>query len=109
MTDVSNIAPMANCTMLCVVQDPPFVMHRSNGNESACSGNECYFGYSIDLLEKLASELSFNYEIYIASDGKYGVMNEVTRKWNGLVGELIPNKNGETVSYMKYTSVIQGQ
>ena len=64
----------------------------------ACRGNACFYGYAIDLLDRLASELKFTYTLYEVRDKKYGSMNEYTREWNGMVKELIPDKNGVTVS-----------
>ena len=48
-----------------------------------------YVGYCIDLLNELKNRLGFNYELYIVPDGSYGSEDHVTKKWNGLVGELV--------------------
>ena len=75
-------------------------MHYKESNsseESDCHGNDCYYGYSIDLLQRLSKDLHFNYELYMVKDGKYGAMDEVTRTWNGVVAELIPDAKGDTV------------
>ena len=72
------------------------MMHMDN--TSSCYGNDCFYGYAIDLLEAMANDLSFFYEIYVVPDGKYGAMNEITRTWNGMMAELIPDDNGKTVS-----------
>ena len=67
-------------------------------SSAACRGNACFYGYAIDLLARLATELQFTYTLYEAPDGKYGSIDQVTRKWNGMVKELIPDKKGMTVS-----------
>ncbi|XP_065514933.1 glutamate receptor ionotropic, NMDA 3B isoform X3 [Lathamus discolor] len=48
---------------------------------------KCCYGYCIDLLEKLAEDLSFAFELYIVGDGKYGAWKN--GRWTGLVGDLL--------------------
>ena len=63
-----------------------------------CRGNACFYGYAIDLLARMAADLGFRYTLYEVPDGHYGSLNEYTRQWDGMVKELIPGKNGLTVS-----------
>ncbi|KAL1022238.1 hypothetical protein UPYG_G00024070, partial [Umbra pygmaea] len=50
---------------------------------------KCCYGYVIDLLEKLAEDLKFTFDLYIVGDGKYGAMSSSGR-WTGLVvGDLL--------------------
>ena len=51
-------------------------------------GTIWYEGYCIDLLNELARDLHFTYEIYPSPDGMYGAGKE-NGKWNGMIGELI--------------------
>ena len=46
-----------------------------------------YEGYCIDVLDQLASELKFTYEIEAFPNGTYGA--EVNGQWDGLIGELV--------------------
>ena len=69
------------------------------------SGKACFTGYAIDLLNTLAEQLQFDYTIYIVEDGKYGSYNENTGKWNGVVGDLIEDENGQTVSLSLFVAV----
>nr|XP_033774585.1 glutamate receptor ionotropic, NMDA 3A [Geotrypetes seraphini] len=63
--------------------------------ESLQSGNDtvpiefkkCCYGYCIDLLEKLAEDMNFNFDLYIVGDGKYGAFKN--GHWTGLVGDLL--------------------
>uniref|UniRef100_A0A8C4U9L4 Glutamate receptor n=1 Tax=Falco tinnunculus TaxID=100819 RepID=A0A8C4U9L4_FALTI len=48
---------------------------------------KCCYGYCIDLLEKLAEDMSFDFELYIVGDGKYGAWKN--GRWTGLVGDLL--------------------
>ena len=70
----------------------------NDSEELPCSGNNCYHGYCIDMLDKLAEYLEFDYELYEVADGKYGSYNPVTGRWNGMVADLIVDDFGETVS-----------
>lgn len=49
---------------------------------------KCCYGYCIDLLEKLAEDMGFTYDLYIVGDGKYGASSG-TGRWTGLVGDLL--------------------
>ncbi|KAG5847975.1 hypothetical protein ANANG_G00131970 [Anguilla anguilla] len=48
----------------------------------------CCYGYCIDLLEKLAEDLRFGFDLYIVGDGKYGA-RRADGRWTGLVGDLL--------------------
>ena len=46
-----------------------------------------YEGYCVDLANKVAKEIGFNYTIKVVNDSKYGAKENGT--WDGMVGELI--------------------
>ncbi|XP_054896561.1 glutamate receptor ionotropic, NMDA 3A [Poeciliopsis prolifica] len=48
---------------------------------------KCCYGYCIDLLEKLAEDIGFSFDLYIVGDGKYGGYKN--GRWTGLVGDLL--------------------
>ncbi|XP_042311783.1 glutamate receptor ionotropic, NMDA 3A [Sceloporus undulatus] len=48
---------------------------------------QCCYGYCIDLLEKLAEDMNFDFDLYIVGDGKYGAWKN--GQWTGLVGDLL--------------------
>ncbi|XP_061457822.1 glutamate receptor ionotropic, NMDA 3B [Rhineura floridana] len=48
---------------------------------------KCCYGYCIDLLEKLGKDLTFDFDLYIVGDGKYGAWKN--GRWTGLVGDLL--------------------
>lgn len=64
-------------------QTAPFVMSKTLED-----GSVSYEGYCIDLLNELASNLKFTYEIYPTPDGMYGAETE-NGTWNGMIGELL--------------------
>ncbi|XP_034145797.1 glutamate receptor ionotropic, NMDA 3B [Esox lucius] len=69
-------------------------LHQSNMTTTTADHNptedlrKCCYGYVIDLLEKLAEDLKFTFDLYIVGDGKYGAMGSSGR-WTGLVGDLL--------------------
>lgn len=58
-------------------------------SDTPLSGNERFEGFCIDLLRELASILGFTYELRLVEDGKYGVQDENSGQWNGMVRELM--------------------
>ncbi|XP_062412391.1 glutamate receptor ionotropic, NMDA 3B [Sardina pilchardus] len=61
----------------------------SLGNRSfvPAAYSKCCYGYCIDLLEKLAEDMRFDFDLYIVGDGKYGATKG--GRWTGLVGDLL--------------------
>lgn len=66
------------------MQQKPFIVK----DENAPKG---YKGYCIDLIDKIAQILNFDYEITPVGDGKFGNMDE-NGKWNGVVKELMEKR-----------------
>lgn len=66
----------------------PYVMYKENHTERF--GNDRYRGYCIDLLNKLAKKLQFNYVLKEVSDGQYGKIQNGS--WNGMIRELLDGK-----------------
>ncbi|CAH0553818.1 unnamed protein product [Brassicogethes aeneus] len=66
------------------LEQAPFIIK----DETARKG---YKGYCIDLIDKIAESLKFDYEIQAVSDGKFGNMDDQGR-WNGVVKELIEKR-----------------
>ncbi|XP_026077830.1 glutamate receptor ionotropic, NMDA 3A-like [Carassius auratus] len=62
---------------------------RAQGNSSFLPPDfsKCCYGYCIDLLEKLAEDMNFEFDLYIVGDGKYGAVKG--GQWTGLVGDLL--------------------
>jgi len=52
----------------------------------------CCVGASLDFLEFLQRDLNFEARIYLNPDGQYGVFNDSTGKWNGIVQELVEGR-----------------
>uniref|UniRef100_A0A8C0U2C3 Glutamate receptor n=1 Tax=Cyanistes caeruleus TaxID=156563 RepID=A0A8C0U2C3_CYACU len=64
---------------------------------------KCCYGYCIDLLEKLAEDMAFDFELYIVGDGKYGAWKN--GRWTGLVGDLLSGTAHMAVTSFSINSV----
>lgn len=50
----------------------------------------CCYGYCIDLLERLADDMAFDFELYSVGNSKYGALWD--GRWTGLVGNLLAGR-----------------
>lgn len=55
-------------------------------------GNLQYEGYVMDLLDALAKELNFTYQLDLIPDGKYGFYDKEKKEWNGVVRHIMDKK-----------------
>lgn len=53
------------------------------------TGNERFFGFCVDILARVASEVGFEYILDLAPDKKYGAKDPNTGEWNGMVFQLM--------------------
>ena len=69
-------------------------------------GGPVLLGYCIDMIGKMAQEMSFDYEVLLPSDGSndFGRRNEDTGEWSGLIGDLISGRVDIVVAPMTMTS-----
>ncbi|GIY82175.1 glutamate receptor ionotropic, kainate 1 [Caerostris darwini] len=51
--------------------------------------NSRFYGFCIDLLQKIAERLQFEYTIELVPDRKYGAVDPSNEEWNGMVRELL--------------------
>ncbi|GFT22206.1 glutamate receptor [Trichonephila clavipes] len=51
--------------------------------------NDRFYGFCIDLLQKIAERLEFEYVIELVPDRKYGAVDPSNGEWNGMVRELL--------------------
>lgn len=86
ISDDFGLQAIKNKTLkVTVAKTPPYVMMKPN--HSDLMGNDRYEGYCIDLLNKLAKKLHFNYIIKEVADGQYGKIQNGS--WTGMVRELL--------------------
>lgn len=65
------------------------IVRRTPEDGQVLEGNDQYEGYSVDLIDGIAKILGFKYRFEPAKDNKYGSFNKVTKKWDGLVKDLL--------------------
>lgn len=70
----------------CIKKDPPFVMYKKN--HLNLTGNDRFEGFLVDLFDRIAKNLKFEYEFYESPDGNYG-SKDSQGNWNGMIRELI--------------------
>ncbi|XP_075058941.1 glutamate receptor ionotropic, kainate 2 isoform X2 [Mixophyes fleayi] len=85
------------------ILEEPYVMFKKS--DKPLYGKERFEGYCIDLLQKLSEILGFKYEIRLVEDGKYGVKDDATQQWNGMVRELMDHKADLAVAPLAITYV----
>ncbi|KAG9493299.1 hypothetical protein GDO78_001285 [Eleutherodactylus coqui] len=85
------------------ILEEPYVMFKKS--DKPLYGKERFEGYCIDLLQKLSEILGFKYEIRLVEDGKYGVKEDTTQQWNGMVRELMDHKADLAVAPLAITYV----
>ncbi|CAD7085927.1 unnamed protein product [Hermetia illucens] len=70
----------------------PFLMERTPEDNETLEGNARFEGYSIDLIQSLSEKLKFKYVIKLVPDKRYGQYNKKTKKWDGIIRQLIDGK-----------------
>ncbi|XP_055907336.1 glutamate receptor ionotropic, kainate 2-like isoform X2 [Eupeodes corollae] len=67
-------------------------------------GNDRFEGFGIDLIAELGSKLGFNFVFKIQEDSKYGSLDPVTGKWNGMILEIIEGRADLGITDLTMTS-----
>ncbi|XP_022124667.2 glutamate receptor ionotropic, kainate 2 [Pieris rapae] len=79
---------MTNRTFVVLIaENKPYIMRQQSADR--LSGNERYEGFCIELIERLAQLLQFNYTLVEQPDGNYGSRNKTTGQWNGMMHRLM--------------------
>lgn len=58
-------------------------------SSNTLEGNDRYEGFGIDLIKELSEMSGFNYTFKIQEDFNSGYIDEKTKKWTGMIGEVI--------------------
>ncbi|XP_055904035.1 glutamate receptor ionotropic, kainate 2 isoform X1 [Eupeodes corollae] len=67
-------------------------------------GNDQYEGFGIDLIAELGNKLGFNFTFRLQEDNKYGSLDAVTGKWNGMILEIIEGRADLGITDLTMTS-----
>ena len=65
---------------------------------------KCCTGLIIELLEKLEESIGFDSQIHLVKDGMFGSNDPKTRRWNGMIGELVRNEADMAASTLTITA-----
>jgi len=57
--------------------------------EKNYTGNARFYGFCVDLLERVSREVGFDYILDLVPDRKYGAQDPLTGEWNGMVLQLM--------------------
>ncbi|KAG5684286.1 hypothetical protein PVAND_013522 [Polypedilum vanderplanki] len=87
--------------ILIVVENPPYAMRKET--TSQLKGNDQFEGHNIELIEKLAARLGFNYTFEIQEDRKYG-NRQSDGSWDGMIGELQADRADIAITDLTITS-----
>jgi len=91
--DDPNIWKSKNITYRVVgILQEPFLMHKKLAPDETppLSDNDRYEGFVKELLDLIAKEAGFQYEIRLVVDRKFGAVDPMTiTGWNGVIGELL--------------------
>lgn len=68
-------------------QNKPFSLVKLSS--STLEGNDRYEGFGIDLIKELSEMSGFNYTFKIQEDANSGHIDDKTKKWTGMIGEVI--------------------
>ena len=80
-----------------IVPEPPIAFLADNCVNDT-SSPKCWYGWNPDLFEQLATDLNFTYEYVMPDDRKYGGFNRESKRWNGMIGDLIEHKTDISVA-----------
>ncbi|CAK1585397.1 unnamed protein product [Parnassius mnemosyne] len=103
-TEIVEETIMRNRTFKVLIStSPPYGYVKESTHQ--LEGNDRYEGFTIDLIEKLSQILGFNYEFETEND--YGSWDNKTKKWNGMVLQLMEDKADFAICDFTITSIRQ--
>ncbi|KAJ8723589.1 hypothetical protein PYW08_003501 [Mythimna loreyi] len=74
-----------------IAENKPYVMMQESTDR--LTGNDRYEGFCIELIDRLAKLLQFNYTLVEQEDGDYGSRDNATGRWSGMLGRLMEDDN----------------
>lgn len=63
------------------------------------TGNARYEGYSMDLIAGIAKIIGFKFKFHMTEDNKNGNWDEQTKRWTGVIGDLMERVFKDSVLY----------
>uniref|UniRef100_A0A336L676 Glutamate receptor 1 n=1 Tax=Culicoides sonorensis TaxID=179676 RepID=A0A336L676_CULSO len=77
-----------NLVVITILETPYVMMHYSKNY----TGNARFYGFCVDILDRVAQQVGFDYILDLVPDRKYGAKDPVTGEWNGMVAQLMKHK-----------------
>ncbi|XP_059470909.1 glutamate receptor ionotropic, kainate 2-like isoform X7 [Neocloeon triangulifer] len=74
--------------VITILEHPYVMMHY----EKNYTGNARFYGFCVDLLERVSREVGFDYILDLVPDRKYGAQDPLTGEWNGMVLQLMKHE-----------------
>ncbi|CAH0547299.1 unnamed protein product [Brassicogethes aeneus] len=71
-----------------ILEIPYMMMHMGKNY----TGNNRFYGFCVDILDKISKEVGFEYLIDLVPDRKYGACDPETGLWNGMVLQLMQHE-----------------
>ena len=84
------------------IKNDPYFMNKQTSE--VVKGNDRYEGYAIDLISELSKLVGFDYVFKEVDDGKYGIIDETTKEWNGMIREVMIGKADLAIGDLSITS-----
>ncbi|XP_045462400.1 glutamate receptor ionotropic, kainate 2-like isoform X4 [Harmonia axyridis] len=79
------------------ILETPYVMMQKDKN---FKGNSRFYGFCVDILERISKKVGFDYILDLVPDKKYGARDPDTGRWNGMVQQLTMHKADLAVGSM---------
>lgn len=76
----------------------------NNHSEHFHSVKCCCTGFLMDVLNWLVKDISFEVELYMVGDGKFGSYDPVSQQWDGIIADLVSNKTDMALTTLTTTS-----
>ena len=76
-----------------VFKEPGFIQLKPG---KKVTDSDPYEGLCIDLINRMAKDLHFNYTLELVPDREYGRYNASSKRWIGMVGELVAKVSMES-------------
>lgn len=67
-------------------------------------GNDQYEGFGIEMIERLADRLGFNYIFQIQKGSSYGSYNVTTEEWDGMIRQLMDDEADLAITDLTITA-----
>ncbi|XP_074025580.1 glutamate receptor ionotropic, kainate 2 isoform X1 [Leptinotarsa decemlineata] len=89
--EISDMESLRNKTFIVLITlTEPYGMLKQTTEPK--TGNDRFEGYTIDLIDKLSELEGFNYTFVVREDKMNGAFNKTTKKWTGMIGDLLEHK-----------------